>query len=179
MSAFRRTSRGIHATFDPVEVELFRHLINEVLDLLNASEQEVGSDDPLAHAVGISTSDRLPDDPALARLFPNAYENDEHAGEFRRYTEHGLRAGKVARLHHVASALEGGGSRNVLLSDEDAQIWAMALNDLRLTLGVRLHIDESAEERFTSRGDDDPEKGAYAVFAWLGWLQQTLIESLS
>jgi hypothetical protein len=178
MSAFHRTSRGIHATFDPVEVELFRHLVQEVMELLDASGQEVGSDDPLAHAVGISTSDRLPDDPALARLFPNAYENDAHAGEFRRYTEHGLRAGKLARLQQVLAALEGGGSRNVLLNDVDAQVWAMALNDLRLTLGVRLHVDESAEERFASRPEDDPEKGAYAVFAWLGWLQQTLIEAL-
>ena len=36
-----------------------------------------------------------PDDPVLARLFPDAYEDDgEAAGEFRRYTEMGLRDGK-------------------------------------------------------------------------------------
>lgn len=183
MSHFRRTGNGIHCAFTAVEVTLLRHLALQVLELLSESGPDVQSDDPLAIAIGITSQDRLPEDPALARLFPDAYENPEHAGEFRRYTEHGLREGKVRRLESVLAVLDGerAGSdgRSVLLDDGEAEMWAMALNDIRLTLGVRLEIDADAEERFAALNDDDPEKGAYSVFAWLGWLQQTLIESLA
>lgn len=180
MSRFQRTSRGIHSTFDQVEVQVLAHLVDQVLGLLAEGGPDVHSDDPLAIAVGITSNDRPPEDPALARLLPDAYENPEHAGEFRRYTEHGLREGKIRRLESVAAGLsEAKDSGSVLLDDEAAQVWAMAINDLRLTLGVRLEVDEFAEERFAELPDDDQQKGAYAVFAWLGWLQQTLIESLS
>jgi hypothetical protein len=177
MNGFRRTSRGIHATFSAVEVEVLRHLIDQVLELLVESGPDLHTDDPLALSMGISSSDRLPDDPAVARLLPDAYENPEHAGEFRRYTEHGLREGKVSRLRELQGALADDG-RSVLLDDDRAEAAAMAINDLRLTLGVRLEIDDDAEERFAALPDDDAGKGAYAVFAWLGWLQQTLIDAL-
>ena len=180
MSHFRRTARGIHCAFDSVEVRLLRQLAEQVLSLLSDGGPDVHSDDPLAIAIGITSHDRLPEDPALARLLPDAYENPEHAGEFRRYTEHGLREGKIRRLEELLAQLsEDRTTSAVLLDDGAAQSWAMAINDIRLTLGMRLNIDEFAEERFAAKPDDDPEKGAYAVFAWLGWLQQTLIEALS
>lgn len=178
MSQFRRTSRGIHCTFSDIESALLRQLARQVLELLTEGGPDVHSDDPLAIAVGITSHDQLPTDPALARLLPDAYENPEHAGEFRRYTEHGLREGKIRRLEELLEALGQDEAVTLLLDDDRAQAWAMAINDIRLTLGVRLAVDDSAEERFALLEDDAPEKGAYAVFGWLGWLQQTLIEAL-
>lgn len=179
MSGFRKSSRGIHATLNPVEVDLLRHVISELLDLLRDDGSPSHSDDPLAQAVGITTNDRLPEDPALARLLPDAYENPEHAGEFRRYTELGLREGKVLRLESVLSDLGSAGPQTLVLTPEQAEIWSMAINDIRLTLGVRLQVDEAAETRFAALPDDDPQKAAYGVFAWLGWMQQTLVEALT
>ena len=54
--------------------------------------------DPLAAMVGIGTATEAPDDPALARLLPDAYGEDADASaEFRRYTELSLREKKQAQ----------------------------------------------------------------------------------
>jgi hypothetical protein len=178
MSGFRRTlTRGIRGSFDPVEITLLRQVMKDLVELLSSPQE--GHEDPLAAAIGISSNDRLPEDPALARLLPDAYGNPEHAAEFRRYTEHGLRESKRARAQAVLDDLgEGDRPRSISLDDQRAEIWAMAINDLRLALGSRLEVDADAEEKFQSLADDDPRKSAYAVFAWLGWLQETLIEAL-
>src|SRR5699024_12806529 len=52
-----------------------------------------------------------PLDPALARLLPSAYEDEESANEFRRLTEGDIRATKVERLRARAHALRGRGAR--------------------------------------------------------------------
>lgn len=170
MSGFYRDGE-IKAALSAAETSVLQQLAQELLHLLGESDQH---DDPLAAALGISTNDRLPEDPALARLLPDAYQNPEHAGEFRRYTEHGLREGKRERLEQLLSGLGG----EIRLSNEDAERWAMAINDIRLFLGTRLDVSEASEDEFAQASDDDPRKAGYAVFAWLGWLQQTLIEAL-
>ena len=49
-------------------------------------------------AIGIDPFAVTPDDPALHRLFPDAYADDEDASaEFRRFTERSLRDGKLGR----------------------------------------------------------------------------------
>ncbi|NED52525.1 DUF2017 family protein, partial [Micromonospora aurantiaca] len=91
------------------------------------------ADDELA-AMGIAENAEKPDDPVLARLFPDAYRDDgEAAGEFRRYTEMGLRDGKREAAGMVLGALTDEGA-DVVLDDEQAQGWLRALNDVRLAL---------------------------------------------
>ena len=88
-----------------------------------------------------------PDDPVLARLLPDAYRDDtEAAGEFRRFTEQELRSGKLAAAQTVLDTLPEEGGR-VELTEEDAQVWLRALNDVRLALGVRLDITEDTAQR--------------------------------
>lgn len=170
MNGFRRDG-DITANLSDAEVSVLQQLAQELLHLLGDADEH---DDPLAAVVGISTNDRLPEDPALARLLPDAYQNPEHAGEFRRYTEHGLREGKRERLAELLSGV----SHEVRLPDDAAQRWAMAINDIRLFLGTRLEITPDAEEEFSQLDNEDPRKAGYAVFAWLGWLQQTIIDAL-
>jgi hypothetical protein len=80
---------------------------------------------------------------------------------------------------------------------EDSDAWLSGLNDLRLALAVRLGISdefgkaaktnlndgdngnkESSTARFDLMLDSDPMKPVYAVYSWLGWLQQSLLEVL-
>ena len=59
-----------------------------------------------------------PEDPVLARLFPTAYPDDEEAaGEFRRFTEGALRDGKAAAAYAVIDTLEEAGLPPLLEED--------------------------------------------------------------
>lgn len=173
MSGFQRRGEVITCLLSEAEASVLVQLADELLSLLGQADDH---DDPLAAAVGISTNDRLPTDPALARLLPDAYGDPEHAGEFRRYTEHGLRAGKRQRLDELRSQLQNSGSFKC--DSDTAQRIAMALNDLRLFLGTRLDVGTESEDDFDRLDDADPRKAGLAVYSWLGWLQQTLVDAL-
>lgn len=114
----------------------------------------------------------LSDDPALARLFPNAYpENAEAAAEFRRYTREDLVEHKSANSGLIAAALMASDeSGRLTIERDDAERWLPALTDLRLVLAERLGI----------RTDDDPlpENELSDVYWWLGELQGHLVAAL-
>ena len=59
-----------------------------------------------------------------------------------------------------------------------AHAWLRCLNDLRLTLGTRLEVTEDFYERAEELNWDDPRYALYAVYDWLGLLQDTLVRSL-
>ena len=129
--------------------------------------------------IGLTDNATLPDDPVLARLLPDAYREDpEAAGEFRRYTEQGLRSGKAAAARTVLATLPPGGGR-VRLSEPEAQAWLRALNDVRLALGVRLEVTDDFDERVDEIGPDDPRSAYIGVYQWLAFLQETLVRALS
>ncbi|MEP6843591.1 MAG: DUF2017 family protein [Pseudolysinimonas sp.] len=112
------------------------------------------------------------DDPALARLFPNAYPDDaEAAAEFHRYTRDSLVEHKTANSGLISAALVASSDDDRLtVARDDAEHWLPALTDLRLVLAERLGI----------RRDDDPlpETELADVYQWLGELQWALIEAL-
>lgn len=171
---FKRRLGSLRADLDPVEVQVLLAVVGDLLVLLG--EQEEGSQDPLAALVGLSTGPvERPQDPALARLLPDAYGDDpEAATEFRRYTEQDLRAGKRANASAVLASLaplEGRGGRLVLDRDQ-ADCWLGCLNDLRLVLGTRLEVTEETE---LDPDAEDPRAQALQVYGWLGWLQESLL----
>ena len=143
--------------------------------------QERGSvQDPLAALVGMPTGPvERPSDPALARLLPDAYGDDEEAAaEFRRFTEADLRTGKRATasvvLASLAPYLDRGGK--VPLDRAQADAWLMCLNDLRLVLGTRLEVTEDTD---LDVPEDDPRAQPLLVYGWLGWLQESLLASMT
>ena len=92
--------------------------------------------------VGIDPDAERPDDPALARLFPDAYaDDDEAAAEFRRFTERSLRETKLDHARHRAArhSLERPTTK-VVVRRRRGPAWLGTLNDLRLTLGTRLGL---------------------------------------
>jgi hypothetical protein len=136
------------------------------------------TDQELAAMLGAGGPTSPPDDPVLARLFPDAYSDDEAAaGEFRKYTEQGLRSGKVAAANTVLATLPQDGGR-VRLAPEDAQAWLRALNDVRLALGTRLGITEDYEDEMELPDWADPRSAYLEVYHWLGYVQDTLVRAL-
>ena len=176
---FRRTRHGIEAKVDDVEVRLLQQLTAELLTLLDAGP--AGRDaDPLEAIVGlpaVGAEPELPADPALARLFPDAYPDDDGAArEFRRFTESDLRAAKSAAARTVLDTLDGTAGR-VVLDEPAAEAWLTTLNDLRLTLGTRLGVTEDTDLEHLD--PNDPDGQALSVYSWLGWTQETLVAALA
>src|SRR5439155_1762221 len=102
---------GVVRVTAPMEVEepdVLRGLFQQLAELV--APDEPPDPDPLAAMVGIGTSSSVPDDPVLARLFPDAYGDDpEASAEFRRYTEITLRERKLAAARRAMASLEDPG----------------------------------------------------------------------
>jgi hypothetical protein len=174
---FRRSRGGVVVTFHPDEAPILANLIGQLLEVLGDSDAEAGRD-PLEVALGISGADTPPDDPALARLFPDAYaEDSEASADFRRYTESGLRDGKRAAAHTALETLAEPGVRRTLNEDQ-AHAWLTVLNDLRLVLGTRLDVTEEWDEAYAALPEDDPRRAGFSAYDWLTMLQETLVRAL-
>jgi hypothetical protein len=157
---------------DDAEHGVLSQLFEQMVELLDEPENESGAD-PLAQLLNMGGSTQISEDPALARLFPDGYSDDEHASaDFRRFTEQDLRAQKLAALDTVQSTLSGWTGKSSI-SAEQAQDWLKALNDFRLVLGTRLEITDEAETDFEA---DDP---GIHLYNYLTYLQGTLIDALT
>jgi hypothetical protein len=175
---FRRTLGGrLVLRADEVERGLLADLVAQFQEFVAPDDDPDA--DPLARLVGIDPDAERPDDPALARLFPDAYaDDDEAASEFRRFTERSLRDVKLANARTVLDGLAAAGDK-LTLTDGEAQAWLGTLNDLRLTLCSRLDIQEDSHELFAALPEDDPAFAAYWVYDWLTYLQDSLVRALS
>jgi hypothetical protein len=124
-------------------------------------------------------ADQPPEDPVLARLLPDGYRDDPSAaGEFRKYTEPALRSAKHQAAREMLDTLPDAGGR-IQLTQDQALSWLKALNDVRLALGVRLGVTEEFEEQWGALQPDDPQCSAFVVYAWLGAVQESLVQALS
>jgi hypothetical protein len=177
---FRRGFGGrIVLRCDEVERGMLLDLVGQLAEFVAPDEEWAEDADPLARLVGIDEHAERPDDPALVRLFPDAYaDDDEAASEFRRFTERSLRETKLAHARTVADSLTMSGDK-LTLTDDDAQSWLGTLNDLRLTLGSRLGVEEGNHEDFLELPEDHPYFTLYHVYDWLTFLQETLVRALS
>lgn len=180
---------GAAVALDEVEISILRSLAVQLLELIGPGE-EAADEDPLA-ALFADGPSSPPSDPALARLFPDAYGGpgaaaDEQtraaAAEFRRYTENDLRARKREDALAMVRALDalGKGGAVLELNPDSSRQWLGALNDLRLAIGARLEVsddDDGSGELYTLP-DSDPRKPMVMAYLWLGGLQESLIETL-
>jgi erythromycin esterase-like protein len=153
MRPFERRGETVTASFTALEVELLSDLAAQVVDLL---------------------ADVSPDDPAVARLLPDAYRDDEEASaEFRRFTEHGLADRKIANAQVLIQSLEAGGE--VELDIAGQQAWLRALTDIRLIIASRLGIETDDDH---GRDESDEDLMMRDIYDWLAGVQGSLIESL-
>ena len=153
------------------------NLCEQIIELL-AERQDHGHEDPLAAMVGITSHDSPPEDEVLHRLLPNAYADQVDASEFRRYTESTLRQKKQAHAISMRIHLKSSDDGTIDLDHDNANAWRGGINDIRLALGVRLKVENNSHEELELLSPDDPLRGVYAVYTWLGWLQETLLSAL-
>ena len=198
--AFRRSRGRVSARFTAAQAVILRNLVSQVAELMGTAADPDAADptapgapagpgtagpaepalsiEERAAASGAAGPTSPPEDPVLARLLPDAYRDDpEAAGEFRRYTEQGLRSGKVAAAQTVLDTLPAGGG-HVRLGPEDAQAWLRALNDVRLAIGTVLGITEDYEAEMEAASWADPRSAYLEVYHWLGYVQDSLVRAL-
>jgi hypothetical protein len=173
---------GVRAGLAPAEASLLRSLVGQVITLIAPDGPPPGQlDDLLDWDAQLDQEDQpqTPDDPVLARLLPDGYRDDpEAAGEFRKYTESGLRSAKQQAAQEMLDTLPETGGK-IQLTHDQAHAWLKALNDVRLALGVRLGVTEDFEEQWGRLRADDPQWAAYEVYAWLGAVQESLVQALA
>jgi hypothetical protein len=182
MSNFERNGGAFSLDLTLDEAHILINLVEQLLELFGEGDffHHYDANDPFAQLMSMQHEVVAPDDPVLLRLLPNAYADPEAANDFRRFTEGAIRASKQRVLHEVRAhlAILVDQEQSGTVSDLEADTWLMALNDLRLALSVRLEIDEASFELFESLPDEDPQKSIYAVYYWLGWLQENLLHLL-
>ena len=185
-----RKSGRCMATFSAFEADLLRSLAAQLIELLRNEMAVNDHGDPLEAMLDFAGPTTPPEDPVLARLFPSAYaEDDEAAGEFRRYTEISLRDSKAGAAATVVDTLEEAGLPDVPedgqvidveLDDATAWVWLRAFTDMRLAIASRLGIDSEPEAEETRFMDaDDPRTQVFEIYQWVGFLQETLVEAAS
>jgi hypothetical protein len=173
----RHGDNAFVAEFSESEREVLINLVEQIIELLG-ERTDNHVDDPLAAIVGITTHDSPPEDEVLLRLLPNAYADQVDAAEFRRYTESTLRGKKYAHSTSMRVTLKSSVDGIIELDHDGANDWLGAMNDIRLALGVRLKVEQTSHEELELLAPDDPMRGVYAVYSWLGWLQESLIVAL-
>jgi len=173
---FQRTATGrIVLRADKVERGLLASVARQVIDLVKPEEMPEDAD-PLAAALGWTEGDVGPsDDPAVARLLPNAYADEAESADFRRFTERDLRQTKVQHATTVLEEIERSGEKITVGSPES---WLGTLNDARLAIGTRIQISEDNHEELASLTEEDPRAGLFHVYDWLTFLQESLVRCL-
>ncbi len=176
---------GVWLDLDRGEPEALTAVFADVRTLLaDAAPAPVSGrqDDPLEELVGpVGAPAVIADDPALARLFPDAYGGDPQASaEFRGLTGSSLRETKLAALDAVLADLHGVvPAGRLALSGEQAERWLAALNDVRLVMGVRLQIDEDVWEELEQMPADDPRMPILELYDLLTVLQERLVHAVA
>ncbi len=182
MAEFEVKNLGVDLTLSESEIEILIDLISQVLELFGDFNylHHKNFDDPFAALMDFDIGTEKPSDPILQRLMPDAYQDEEDSLDFRRFTQNHIQTEKQISLNLAREQLL------ILHSNKTNKIsglpyeqWLIALNDVRLALGTRLKIDENSYEYFEKLPENDKSKPLYAVYFWLGSLQEQLLESIS
>jgi hypothetical protein len=95
--------------------------------------------------------------------------------EFERLTREDLVAERLGSVQIMERTLDA--SR---LSEDELVAWLAAINDLRLVLGVRLDLrEDTTAADFAAYPDDDPRVRMYALYIYLTFLEDHVVEALS
>ena len=110
-------------------------------------------------------------DPSLRRLFPPAYgEDPERDREYHALVRDELADRRRAAVDTFVATVD-----RQRLTEEELLAWMGSINDLRLVLGTRLDVTEELEEI----DPEDPDAGLFALYGYLGWLLEHVVDALS
>ncbi|MFV9425775.1 MULTISPECIES: DUF2017 family protein [Microbacterium] len=130
----------------------------------------------------VVTDTQRSDDPAVARLLPDAYPDDEEATrEFRRLTGDDLLGRRAADAEVVLRTLgmDGGAhdqgdpdaTLTIALGEDEALSWMRTLSAVRLVMATRLGI--------LSEDDHQPDDPRFGIYDWIGYRLDGLVTALN
>jgi hypothetical protein len=171
---------GLRLLLNVDEAAMLDQLITQLIQLLQSHSGTSLDPDPLFASLEIGGSEEIPEDPALARLFPNAYEEAEDSAQFRKVTEQGLLNRKLQDATLVSSALGLGGSLPDQQDTVEVDIltatlpaWVRTLTALRLAIAARIGLETAQDhERLL---EDERTHGTVLVFDWLAAILESAI----
>ncbi len=164
------------------EAALLKNLAGAMIGLLDERESSSPADE-LEEITGIKTGNaEPPKDPTLGRLLPDFYqggEDDLSSPDFSDSLNAALRslhepeiinAKRVAAQRLLDTVPDNGG--RIELTEEEANAWIAAVNDVRLSLGVMLEVGPEGPDRLPA---DHPLAVHFDVYQWLTVLQEYLV----
>jgi Domain of unknown function (DUF2017) len=111
-------------------------------------------------------------EPTLYRLFPPAFADDDAGNaDYARLVGATLMDGKRAALSELERTAHAES-----LTDDELRTWLGGLESLRLVLGTQLDV---SEESYGPFDHDDPDAPRLALYHWLSWLQEEVVQALS
>ena len=186
MEPFRPTrGGGARASLAAAEASLLRSLVGQVISLIApdgppARRRQRRPAGPLGRRAGRRADRQTPDDPgagpAAARRLPRRSRGRTGVPQVHRVLRCAAPSTRPPRRCWTRCPRTGG---KIQLTADQAQAWLKALNDVRLALGVRLGVTEEFEEQWGRLAADDPQWAAYEVYAWLGAVQESLVQALA
>jgi hypothetical protein len=169
----------------PHEAALLQNLVGAMIGLLDERESSSPTDE-LEDITGIKTGNsEPPQDPTLRRLLPDFHKADDDdvapdpSADSAESLNAALRslhepeiidAKRVAAQQLLDTVPENGGRFE--LTEQEANAWIGAVNDIRLTLGVMLEIGPQGPDRLPA---DHPLASHFDVYQWLTVLQEYLV----
>jgi len=167
------------------EAALLRNLVGSIVGMLDARES-ASPPDELEQITGIRTGNtRTPEDATTRRLLPDFYrpegdtdgsavDADGLNAALRSLHEPGIIDAKRGAAQQVLATVPEQGGR-FELTEEQANAWIAAVNDIRLALGAVLKIGPEGPAQLPA---GDPMAGQLNVYQWLTVLQEFLVVAL-
>jgi hypothetical protein len=161
---------------------LLKNLVGSMIGLLDERESSSPADE-LEQITGMKTgSAERPDNATLQRLLPDFSKPDDAAPEATQSLNAALRSlrepeiieAKRVAAHQLLDTIPDDGGRFELTEDA-ANAWIAAVNDIRLALGTMLDIRPNGPDRLP---DDHPMAPHLDVYQWLTFLQEYLVLAL-
>ena len=151
-----------------MEREVLGNLTSTVSEAIIQRAQSAPKDE-LAEMMDMpSGHTEAPEDPSLARLFPDFQrpEDQEYDGDaslLRSLHENDIAKAKLKNLQVVNTALGPTGGVEVAIGEDEAQAFVAALNDLRL---------------YVAAGEGPNETDRDAIVEWLAFNQDSLLTAM-
>ncbi|MGO1570686.1 MAG: DUF2017 family protein [Canibacter sp.] len=191
-------SDGVLLELITEEAGVLDNLVTQLILLLQSHSETPLDPDPLLASLDIGGTSELPEDPALARLFPNAFEDSEESSQYRQTTEQGLVNRKLADAEVVSNSLTGHRLDQIVCDTTETPIfedpetgliahpvsvqvdaehfdaWLRTLTALRLAMAAR--IDISSAEDHSEKLHDDDTRASVLVYDWLGVMVEGFLQ---
>jgi hypothetical protein len=171
------------SALDPHEAALLKNLVESMVGMLEERESS-GPTDELEQITGMKTGNsQRPGNATLQRLLPDFSKPDDASNEeatdslnaaLRSLHEPEIIAAKRIAAQQLLATIPDDGGR-FELTEDDANAWIAAVNDIRLALGTMLDIRPDGPDRLP---EDHPMASHLDVYQWLTFLQEYLVLAL-